>query len=408
MINEIILLLGIILAVGYTVGRIISRIFHIPGVVGYILTGILLGPSGIDIIAELGLGGGVFQGLWDFIVILVLGFIGLLIGLELSRNLFKKLGKSILGINFGINILSFFLVFFGIFLYTHNLALALLLGALATSTAPAGKVAVIKDLRAKGPISSSLMAYAGISDILTIIIFTFALAGAKISLGWAGSGYGLIATGLITILGSFALGGVIGGLFSLIEKTLTERKLKLWKSSLVLVLVSVILGAGIAEVLGLSSILTCMAIGMGLINLFPKGGISAQRTVDTIMPPVYVFFFTMAGIHLRLDLLFELGLLATIYVVFRSVAKIFGAPIFAKLTGAPPDFNYIGLSMLSQAGVALGLAAFAISELTGVAGGLEIATSALTVIIATDIVFEIIGPVGTKVVLDKAGESGKA
>lgn len=200
----------------------------------------------------------------------------------------------------------------------------------------------------------------------------------------------------------------MGGIFSLIEKILIERGLKLWKSALVLVLVSVILGVGLSEALGISPILTCMAIGMVFINLLPRGGRSVQMTVDTIMPPFYVVFFVMAGIHLRLDLLVELGLLAVVYVLCRSVAKIIGGSVFTKLTSAPPGFNYIGWAMLSQAGIALGLAAFALSELAGVEGGPAIATSALTVIIATDIIFEIVGPIGTKIVLDEAGESGEA
>lgn len=407
MFSEVILLLGIIFSIGYVLGRV-THSFYLTGVFGYILAGILLGPSGINLVNGLGLSGEALRALWDLTVPIVLGFIALIIGLELSKDFLEKLGKPVVAITVSAAFLSLLLVFGGFYLYTHNFALALLLGSLAMATAPAGAVAVIQENRSKGPLTSSILAIVGIDDALCVVVFMFALAGAKASLGGTVSLLRLTLIPLREVLGGLALGALIGAGFSFVAKMMVERKLKQRKSVLILGIASVLLSVGFADLWGLSSILACMAIGAVLINLIRSEGEYLRKTIETITPPLYVLFFTLAGMKLRLDLLSTVGLMLIIFIASRSIGKIMGAYFPLKFLDAPSSLRYTGIAMLSQTGVAVGLAAYAMPELAGVPGGSEVATLSFTVVLATSVVFAIIGPIGARIALDRADEIGRA
>ncbi|KXA91497.1 hypothetical protein AKJ57_00985 [candidate division MSBL1 archaeon SCGC-AAA259A05] len=189
---------------------------------------------------------------------------------------------------------------------------------------------------------------------------------------------------------------------------MVERKSKQRKSVLILGVASVLLGVGLADLLGLSPILTCMAIGAVFINLIRSEGEYLRKTIEIIMPPLYVLFFTLAGMELRLNLLGAGGLMLIIFITSRSAGKIMGASLPLKFLDAPSSLRYTGIAMLSQAGVAVGLAAYARPELAGVPGGSEVAALSFTVVLATSVVFEIVGPIGARIALDRADEIGQA
>lgn len=407
MIAKIILFLGIILAIGYGIGKT-THFLYLTGVVGYILLGILLGPSGIDIISRLGLTQEIFHSLWDLSVDIALGFIALQIGLELSRRLFREFGALIIAITLGAALFTSLVVFAGIYAYTADLELGVLLGALAAATAPAGTVAVIQDYRTKGPVTSTLIAIVGLDDALTIMIFAFALAAVKALAGDGGTVSHLILLPFREIFGGLALGTIIGALFLFVSKIMRERQIKLRESELILSLASVTLAIGVAERLGFSPLLTCMMIGALFVNLLPSEGMSVRRTVEQIMPPIYVVFFTLAGMLLQVELLSALWIMSTLFILLRSLGKILGAVIPVRFMGAPQSLRHTGWGLLNQAGVAIGLAVFAGGELAGLPGGASLAERTFTVIMATSVIFTIVGPIGARYALDRAGEIGRA
>jgi Kef-type K+ transport system membrane component KefB len=166
------------------------------------------------------------------------------------------------------------------------------------------------------------------------------------------------------------------------------------------------MGAGLAELLDLSLILTCMAIGIAMVNLSPATGGASRGLVEGIMPPIYIVFFILAGMQFEFGLLYLAGILAVIYIVCRVAGKVLGISLTAKFSGAPTTFRkYLGFGMISQAGVAIGLAALLTTELAGLPEGAILATLGITVILATTIVFEIIGPIGVRYAIFKAGEA---
>jgi len=396
---NILLLVGIILAIGYVVGRV-THALRLTGVVGYIIVGIILGPV-IGIAGKLGISEGVFSTFWGIATDFTLALIAFIIGSQLTFRLLRKLGKPITMMLFGGCIGTFFIVTLGTYIYAHDLVKALILGSLAPATAPAATVAVLHEYRAKGPLSNSLLALVGWDDAITVIIFVIALAAVKIMLGGGTSISSTIATPVLEIFGGLALGAAIGGILAFVVKKVRERE-----AILVMSLAAILIGAGFAEFLNLSLILTCMAIGIVFINLLPAMGSTPRGLIEGIMPPIYVIFFALAGMQFRFDLLRVAGLSTVIYIICRAGGKIGGTSLGATLSGAPTLFRkYLGFGMLPQAGVAMGLAALLTTELAAFSEGGELAALGITIALATTIVFEIIGPIGVRYAITRAGEA---
>ncbi|MFQ6129212.1 MAG: cation:proton antiporter [Candidatus Hadarchaeaceae archaeon] len=399
MIN-ILLLVGVILALGYIVGRG-THALKITGVVGYIIVGVILGSSIFGIVNVLGISEEAFSTLWGITTDFTLALIAFIIGSQLTLRLMRNLGKPILAMIFGESFGAFFLVLLGVYLITQNLPLALLLASLAPASAPAGTVAVLHEYRAKGPLTDAILAVIGWDDALAIVIFVVAISIIKAMLGGGISLFSAVAYPIVEIFGGLALGAAIGGALAFAVKKVRERE-----SILVISFAAILIGAGVAEFLGFSLILTCMAIGIVLINILPTMGGTSRGLIENIMPPIYVIFFALAGMQLRFDLLITMGLLGLIYIVCRTAGLIGGASISAKAARAPTIFQkYLGFGILSQAGVAIGLAALAGSMLAGYPGGVDLGLKAITLIMATTIVFEIIGPIGARFAIIRAREA---
>lgn len=395
---NILLLIGIGIFFGLGGGKIFQWL-KIPQVVGYITIGVLLGDS--------------FLGLFDTTLIenltpvnsFALGLIGFMIGGELKLDIFRKYGKSFVTILLWEGLLTFVLVAAAATLFTGKLYIGILFGALATATAPAATVDVLWEYKSKGILTTTILAIVALDDGLALIVYGFASAFAK-SLMTGGSFS--FATGFVAPLKEISLALVLGaGLGYFLYRILLRIHER--EHFLVLCIGAILTNAGLASLFELDLILSSMMMGGILANLSPKMGKIIMDEVKAFTPPIYVLFFVLVGARLHIDLLPKMGLLGGLYVVVRMVGKVSGSYFGAVAAHADAVVKkYLGLTLFSQAGVAIGLA-IAIDQSFGALGpeGKEVGQLVINVIAATTFIVQVIGPPCVKFGIAKAGEIGK-
>ncbi len=397
---NILLLIGIAIGVGFIGGKFANK-FKFPKVVGYIIIGIFLGPSvfnifNVDLIDKM-----------QIFIDMALGVIVFSIGSELRIGLFKKMGKGIITIVLSASLLPFLLVAIGVYLLTNELYLALIFGALAPASAPAGTAIVLQEYKAKGPLTSAIYTVVGLDDGLAIIIYSFAIVWARILFTGENnvSTLSLLSGPLLEVMGAIFLGVFMGVVFGYIQKRIISRD-----ELLITALAFIMICTGISNYFRLSIILSNLILGMTLVNISLKASRRTCQSLQNFVPPIYLLFFVLAGAHLEIHLLPKMGLLGLVYILTRTIGKIVGAYLGASISKADKVIkNYLGVGILSQAGVAIGLALLTAKEF-GIMGeeGKSLAILVITTITATTIIFEIIGPIATKFAVTKAQEINKA
>ncbi len=413
------LLIGLMIIGSFYLGKGMKWM-RLPSIIGFMLIGVIVGNLlNLNVLDKIHIT--TPEGFLDslsFIPEIALALVALTIGLELSFISLKKQGLGIVSIIFAESFGAFFLVTAGVFLLTRNWSLALLFGAIAPASAPAGTVAVIQEYKAKGPLTRALYAVVGFDDGLGIIIFGFAAAIVRtILLNEAGESTGSIFMVLLSPLKEVLFSIIIGFASGMILCIL-GRRLKNKRDLFILVFAFILLTTGICKFLHLSLILTNMVMGMIIVNTQPRGFVQQiGDEIGNIMPLIYVIFFSLAGANLHIDALPSLGLLGITYIITRSAGLVIGSRIGA-IIGKVEDTirKYLGLGILSQAGVAIGLSLIVKNEFAGmgkiietagdtvVRTGDSIGVIVITAITATCIFFEIIGPILTKIALTKARE----
>ena len=396
-------LVGVAISLGLYAGKAVRKI-GFPSLIGYMILGTIMGTSALKIFPM-----ETVHGL-SFITDIALGFVAFSIGLELSLRSLSKLGRSIGLIILFESLLALIMVTAGVYILTGDLPLALIFGSLAPATAPAGTIAVIQECKARGNLTKALYAVAGFDDGVAIVLFGFAVAYAKLLLVTESSGssaeLNLAASAgkpLFEILISLIVGGLLG-----LAYTLLIRKLQSHNEIPALTFGIIAIGTGIASQFHLSLILVNMAVGFVVINLAQKGlSQTITARLKPLMPILFIMFFFLAGAHLDISMLPQIGTVGVVYILARSAGKMTGARLGAVMGKADSKIkNYLGLGLLSQAGVAIGLSLLVFQEFQQIPGdhATAIASSAVTTIAATCIIFELIGPVLTKYALKKAGE----
>jgi Kef-type K+ transport system membrane component KefB len=393
--TDILLLFGVATLSGLLGGWIVKR-FRIPRVVGYIVAGVLLGNSlldaiPLDMVTSL-------ASFTDF----ALALIGFMIGGELKRSVFQRFGSQMVLIMLAEGLAAFVAVTGLVWMFTGQLALAVLLGALSSATAPAATVDVLWEYNSRGPLTSTILGIVALDDALALILFGFAMAFARSML----EGHSLsLGTGLVTPLfdigGALAIGVLIGWIATWFLRRMKERD-----DVLVLATGGILLVAGIAHALGVSLILAEMAFGVTMTNLAPNSSRLAFTAVKSITPPIYILFFILVGARLQVALLPTMGLVGLLYVVGRTAGKFAGAWAGASLVRADTCVRkYLGFALFSQAGVAVGLA-LAIAQEFSHAGpeANAVGTSVVNIIAATTFLVQIIGPPMVKFAISRAGE----
>ena len=396
-----VLVVGILLITGFYSGKA-SKLCRLPSIIGFMVAGVVLGGSLIGLLTEN------LQNDLGFITETALGFVALSIGLELDLRTIRRLGTGIIWAIFAESFGAFFVVLGGMYLLTRDLPMSLLFAAVAPASAPAGTVAVIQEYRAKGNLTKALYAVVGFDDGLGIIIFGFAAALAKVYLAREGGGteaQGLVQA-LLPPLREVFLSVGVAGLAALALCPLLRRDSDR-RSTFILTVAGVLVVVGVSTRLHLSLILTTMILGMLIVNTQPRAVVDRiSAPLGDVMPLLFVLFFALAGAHLDLSMLPSLGLIGAVYILTRTVGLMAGAWAGSTVGRLEPKIcRYLGMGILSQAGVAIGLALVVQKEFGGLgAHGKLISTQILTTVTATCIFYELIGPVLTRIALTRAGE----
>jgi len=401
------LVIGLALFLGRFAGKGASRL-RAPMVVGYLLAGIALGQSLLDVIDVESLAS------LEPVASFGLGIVAFMIGTELSRSLIRRMGAKLIIIMVAESLMAFLVVFGVVWMLSGwllpaagmGLASALIFGAMAPASAPAGTVAVIQEYNAKGPLTSLLLGIVGLDDGFAILIYAFAAAGAKILLAKGSMTLDSLLVGpCLEIVGGLAIGCAIGLFLSFLLKRGGDHD-----DTSIYTIGAILLTTGLANALHLSLILANLAVGTILANTSRRETERAYDAVSQITGPIYVLFFVVAGAHLDFRVIASLSLLGPVYIAGRSLGLIGGAYLGGRLSRTDPvTRRYLGLGILSQAGVAIGLALTVSNEFADPAYGAlgrELARLTINTIAATTIVFEIIGPITTKIALSRADEIG--
>ncbi len=391
------LLIGLAVFLGFYGARAI-KILRAPQVVGYVLVGVVLNLGRIFD----------FDSVHQYTTLcnLALGFIGFGIGGQLRFSTVRRLSRVIFTVvafeSLGATVIVGGLVY-GL---TRDGPLALVLGALAAATAPAGTVDVLREYKAKGSLTTILYAVVALDDAASLIIYGFALPIVKMLYdpNAAGAWSSFIVVPLQEIFFSVLCGAGIG----LATARLT-RRLRNETDVLVLGVSVVFICSGIATTFGLSLILANMAMGLVLVNLAPFASRRAFEAMSGFTPPIYVLFFVLVGARLDLLALPAMGLVGLLYVVGRTLGKWGGAYAGARLAGAEPKVQrYLGMGLFSQAGVAIGLALSFYNELQPLGEqAAQLGFQAISIITATTFLVQMIGPPFVKKAIVAAGEAQK-
>ncbi len=388
---NMLLALSLALIVGLFFSRVI-RLIHLPNVTAYLVGGLLVGPSVLgllpqDAVASL-----------SVLTDVALGFIAYSIGAEFRLSYLRQIGSKPIVITLFEGLCAVALVDVALIAMGFPLPLCLMLGAIAAATAPAATLMVVRQYKARGPVCSMLLPVVAMDDALCLMAFSISSAiAAAIYSGEALTVQSMLISPLLQIAGSLLLGAGIG-----LVQTLAARFFHSRGNMLSLTIAAVLGGLALCEMWDLSSLLVCMMIGAVMINLSPASNKIIEQC-DRFTPPLFMLFFVLSGADLNLSVLPTVGLLGVSYLLFRSLGKWIGAFIGSSLVKAEPNVRkYLGYTLLPQAGVAIGMTQLAMQVIP------EYGVTVRAVILAGTLVYELIGPVITKVALTKAGEIAPA
>ena len=388
---NILFYISIMIFVGLLSGKVAGKL-KLPNVTGYLIGGLLVGPYIFKIIPE-----NIVVEL-EIISQMALGFIAFTIGSEFKISYFKRVKLTPIVIAIFEGLAAFFCVSIGLLIFTDSsLELALILGAISSATAPAATIMVIKQYNAKGPVTETLMSVVALDDAVCLISFGFASSIVRMLSNTSGEFNVLsLLMPLLEISGSILLGGFLGIIFSAVL-----LKFKQIGNRLAIIIGFIFLGVSVAKYLNLSDLLLCMSMGAIFINTSSYTEDILDIT-DSVTPPLYMLFFIVSGAELNISVLSTIGLVGSVYVVFRVIGKITGAYIGAKIMKAPDNISkYLGLTLIPQAGVAIGLSLMARDILP------EYSNQIRAVVLCATFIYEMVGPLISKMGLQMACEIEK-
>ena len=405
---SIFLSLSIALLAGLLLSRL-AKLVKLPAVTAYLISGVLIGPfvlgalniPGIGIISEQIEGFGLISDL-------ALGFIAFSMGNEFRLSQLKKIGKQATVIGVLQALITTIVVDVALIALhfampdTLSIPAAIVLASVATATAPAATLMVVKQYKAKGPVTDVLLPVVALDDAVGLVVFAISFGIAR-SMGTAGvSPLAIILEPLLEIVLSLLLGFVMGLLFTLCEKYFHSRS-KRMAVSVTFVMLTVALSGLKFEIgdihIAFSSLLACMMLGTVFCNICEVSEELMDRA-DRWTTPVLILFFVISGAELDLSVFAQwtVVVVGIVYIIARSLGKYYGASISARMTKSDPNIiKYLGITLLPQAGVALGMAIKAIE--LGPDGAIVRNITLFAVLI-----YEIVGPFLTKMALTKAGD----
>jgi NhaP-type Na+/H+ or K+/H+ antiporter len=394
------LAIGIMIIAGFFSGRLAHRL-KFPMITGYIVVGVLLSPSVLNILSSTTIES------MDVFTSIALGIIAYSIGGSLQWESIRKLERSIFLVAplqaVGSLIVSalaiiliapFFLDIPGATLINAYLPMGLVIGAIASATAPAAILALVREYRAKGPLTTTLLSLVAFDDAIAIIFFSLAIGIAQplVVSADAFSIYQMLLLPSLKILGAIAIGVIFGFALIFIARLIKERSVLL-----VIVLGTIMLCVGVTELLDLSEILANMVIGFVVVNRLKKE--EAFNVIDDIEDVIFAMFFVLAGLHFDLDVMKVAGILALLITLGRFGGKYSGTRAGAAIARSPePVKKYLGLALLPKAGVTIGLGLLAESAFP------TLGAIIYNGILASVILNELIAPPLVRYAIFKAGE----
>ncbi|MGM0441187.1 MAG: cation:proton antiporter [Elusimicrobiota bacterium] len=384
--------IGIIFLTG-VIGATLIKYLKLPNITSYIFVGILIGPELLDLISP------ALMNSTKFVTNVALSFIAFGLGQNFSIKKLQSIGSNIVVLTIGQMVVTFLLVGGSLYMLPDiSFHMAILAGAIATASAPIAVITIIREYRSKGNFTDNLLGVVAFADGGSIILFAVILAVARGITQTGGSLGSLVVSGfmeaLVEIGGAILVGVIIGAIFSKTPKYVDDSI-----DILLYILGFVLLTSGVALHFGFSALLANMTLGIYLENR----GESEFRFFDALKDletPFYLLFFVLAGAKLELEMLKYLPAAATVYIITRIGGKVFGSYLGAVVASAKKEVKkYLGMALIPQAGVAIGFALIVQSVFQNT-GGEKI----FLLIISTTVVNEIIGPVFTKIALQKSGE----
>lgn len=379
--------LAICIFAGLIAGKIVKQV-KLPNVTGYLIIGIIIGPCCLkiiprDVVDSFGL-----------ISEMALGFIAFSIGGEFKLDYLKKIGKAPIVIAFLESFTAVLFVDVALIATGHSVPFSLCLGAIAAATAPAATLMVVRQYKANGPVTKTLLPVVAIDDATALMAFGISVAVAK-SLTSTGDA-NLIATLLDPVWeigGAIVFGGILGVGLAFLTRFYHSRSNRLSGA-----IAFVFICEGVCDMAGFSSLLACMVLSAVFVNLTNEYD-KVFELVDRMTPPLFMLFFLLSGADLDIYVIPTVGIVGIIYVIFRVIGKILGSSIGSAISHTEPVVRkWLGFTLIPQAGVAIGLSSIAMQVVPQYGGQIR------AVILCGTVIYELIGPVATKFALMKAGE----
>ena len=409
----ILMTLSLALLSGLLLSRAVKKL-NLPAVTAYLVAGVLIGPF---LLGSLGVG---FNAEYNppekytILCELALGFIAFAIGNEFRVSQLKKIGKqaTVIGILQAVVttvVTDAALIALSFILPEGVLPIpaAIILGAVATATAPAATLMVVRQYKAKGPVTDMLLPVVALDDAVGLVVFAVSFGVANAINSGAMDFIAMVVNPILEVIVSIALGAVMGFLFNLCEQFFHSRS-KRMAVSVTFVMITVAISEAVKSAdihigslhIGVSSLLACMMLGTIFCNICDFSEELMERA-DRWTAPLLILFFVISGAKLKLDVFanWVFVVIGVVYILARSAGKIFGATASAKLMKADDNIvKYLGITLLPQAGVALGMASSAL-KFGGTVGDLVQSITLFAVLI-----YELVGPYLTKVALTHAGD----
>jgi Kef-type K+ transport system membrane component KefB len=379
--------LGIILLIALMAGHIVKWL-RVPEVTGYLLAGIALGPSAMGWITPDNLSA------LEVLSEVALGLILFSIGTVFEFERFQRIGRILSRIVLAEAMLTATIVAAALMAVGQPWQVSILLGAMAMETAAASTLMVIREYNAQGPVTEMLTGLFAMDNLLCLVAFSAAITAIEIIGGSHGTVFDSVFPLIWQIVGSAAVGYIIGYLLSIWSPKVVEHG-----ERLILLAGCVLLGVGVAKALGLSAMVTNLAVGATLVNLSPHSR-NLFSTLSQTDPPLYAIFFVLAGAELDLRLLASIGVVGAVYVASRLLGKFGGVSVGAwRAPGVGHVAKDLRWAVFAQAGLAVGLTMVVSRRLP------DIAPPVTAIVLSAVILFEIVGPLAVRWVLVRGGET---
>ena len=402
--------IAVALIAGLLMTRVIN-VFKLPDVTAYLIAGILIGPCCLGRLGIPGLGFTSFEEIGSLSMLsnLALGFIAFAIGNEFVLGKLKNTGKQAVVVSICEGLAAVICVEAAMialhFIFPEKLSLpaAITLGAIASATAPAATLMVVRQYKAKGPVTDILLPVVALDDAVGLICFAVAFGIARALLMGAVDLVSIIVEPLLEIIFSLILGAIMGWVLNFIEKFYHSNRNRM---TLIIGFVIVTVALSMLEfeiggvTIGFSTLLVCMMLGTLFCNTCPLADELMEKS-DRWTAPLFTLFFVLSGAELRLNIftdLFMIGI-GIVYIIFRCIGKYGGAGISSRLMGCDKNVvKYLGITLFPQAGVALGMSLTAASFLG------EDGLLVRNIVLFGVLIYELFGPMMTKIALTKAGD----